>query len=158
MKSTQTLSQTYLVLTFSLCAALPAVADLAFETTITGDQAVPANISGAYGTATIILNDEGTDAAFTVIFAGLEAPQTAAHFRNAEPGETGPIVFDLGVGSPLAGVWNLTAQQATELVAGRIYVNIQTELFPVGEIRGNFHLTQVAAEPATWGGIKLLYR
>ena len=125
---------------------------------ITGGQAVPANNSGAYGTATIILNDEGTEAAFTVIFAGLEAPQTAAHFHNAEPGETGPIVFDLGVGSPLAGVWNLTPQDATELVAGRIYVNIHTELFPNGEIRGNFHLTQVAAEPATWGGIKLLYR
>jgi len=148
---------TVLALVSGLLMAMPAASEVAFETTITGDQAVPPTSSGAYGTATIILSDDGTQAAYTVIFAGLEGTQTGAHFHNAEPGEDGPVVFDLGLGSPLSGFWSPSVSEAAELMAGRIYVNIHSDLFPTGEIRGNFHLTQVPAESTSWGKIKALY-
>ena len=149
---------TVLVLLGLLLLSVPVMAEMAFETTITAAQAVPITDSGGYGTATIILSDDGSVAAYTVIFAGLESTQTAAHFHNAAVGETGPVVFDLGLGSPLSGFWYPTVEEAAELTAGRIYVNIHSELYPAGEIRGNFHLTQVPTETTSWGEIKLLYR
>jgi len=141
-----------------LLIATPCVADKAFEAVITGDQVVPSTISGAYGTITLILNEEETEAAYTVIFAGLEGSQTAAHFHNAPSDGNGPIIYDLPMGTPLAGFWELSPMDAVELNAGRVYVLIYTDLFPDGEIRGNLSLTMVEADQSSWGGIKALYR
>jgi len=125
---------------------------------MTGAQAVPPNGSGAYGTVTVILNDAETEAAYTVNFAGLEGEQTAAHFHNAPPGTPGPILFTLPLGSPLAGFWAVTPFAVQELFAGRVYINVHSNLFPAGEIRGDLVLTVVETAPSSWGEIKALYR
>jgi hypothetical protein len=46
-----------------------------------------------------------------------------------------PINLELEGGTHPGGV-TLTDQQAADLIAGRWYVNIKTEKFPAGEIRG----------------------
>jgi len=52
---------------------------------------------------------------------------------------------------------DLSAQDVTELVAGRLYVNIHTEQYLTGEIRGNFMEQIVPVEETTWGSIKALF-
>jgi hypothetical protein len=141
--------------------ALPAAAELAyvFEAQITGDQVVPPTGSGAGGVASIIINEDMTVANYTVSFAGLEGgAQTAAHFHLAAPGENGPVVFDLGVGTPVSGMWMPTAEEAQALMDGNIYVQIHTEGFPAGEIRGQFVQTAVSAEAETLTDVKALFR
>jgi len=138
-------------------AVAPAAAETIFEATLTADQLVPPSESTAYGTATIILSDDETEATYTVSFAGLDSPQTAAHFHNAPAGQNGDAVFTLELGSPLAGVWPLTADDVAALLGEAIYVNIHTELYPAGAIRGDFVETAVATESATWSEVKALY-
>jgi hypothetical protein len=158
MRHSIALQLTLLTTALLVCGATTGLADTAFEATITGGQAVPPNPSGAYGTVTVILNADETEAAYAINFAGLEAEQTAAHFHNAPPGEAGPVLFGLPLGSPLAGIWPVTPSDVIELFAGRVYLNIHSTLYPAGEIRGDLILTTVAETPTSWGEIKTLYR
>lgn len=158
MRHSIDLKLTLLATALALCSSAPVLADTAFEATLTGGQAVPPNPSGGYGTVTVILNADETEAAYAINFAGLEGEQTAAHFHNAPPGEAGPVIFTLPVGSPLAGIWPVTPSDVTELFAGRVYLNIHSDLYPAGEIRGDLVLTTVADTPTSWGEIKTLYR
>ncbi len=146
-----------LVLAALTLVAAPAAAETIFEATLTADQLVPPSESTAYGTATIILSDDETEAEYTVNFAGLDSPQVAAHFHNAPAGQNGGVVFTLDLGSPLADTWMLTEADVEALLGEAIYVNIHTELYPAGAIRGDFVQTAVATESATWSEVKALY-
>lgn len=42
-------------------------------------------------------------------------------------------------------------------MAHEVYINIHTEGFPSGEIRGDFVQSAVATEPTTWSQLKSLY-
>ena len=148
-----------LVATLAALAATPAVAEILFEATLTGSNEVPPNPSGAYGVASLIVNDAVTEGFYTVNFAGLEGgAQTGAHFHRAPAGANGPVVLPLALGSPLAGFWELTPEDAEALLLGSIYVNIHTQVYPGGEIRGQLIETAVANENSTWSEIKGLYR
>ena len=72
-------------------------------------------------------------------------------------GQIGGGVFTLDLGCPLAGIWILTEDDAAALISEAIYVNIHTELYPSGAIRGDFVETAVATESATWSEVKALY-
>ena len=62
------------------------------------------------------------------------------------------------VGTPVA----LTGPQQADLIAGLWYINIHSQAFPGGEIRGQVLTAPtpcqtVAVEESTWGKIKALY-
>lgn len=149
-----------MALVFVAILALPALADTVFEADMTGDQEVPASGSTAFGHATLFMNDAGTEIAYTVNFGGLDAPQTAAGFFMGDPGTVGTEIMTLPVGSPLAGIWTITPEMAEAMMNESIYVNIfsDAELFPNGEIRGNFTLTIVPNDAASLDEVKALYR
>ena len=157
MKFSNDAKRALIVLAAVVFAAAPAAAETIFEATLDSGQLVPPGDSTAYGAAVIVLNDAQTEAYYTVAFAGLDFPQTAAHFHHAPPGENGPPILTLELGSPLAGVWMLTPEDADALLAHEVYVNIHTEGYPSGEIRGNFDQSTVAAETTTWSQLKSLY-
>ena len=47
------------------------------------------------------------------------------------------MVFPLGLSNPIVTTWNgLTPADIADLLAGNLYVNIHTPVFPAGEIRG----------------------
>ena len=140
--------------------AVPAFAEYVFEADLTGEQEVVPSGSTAFGHATLIMNDALTEIAYTVNFAGLDAVQTAAGFFLSAPGTVGPEALTLPVDVPLAGVWEIDEQIASALLDEALYVNVFSDgdLFPDGEIRGNFTLTIVADEPVSWDGVKALYR
>ena len=143
---------TILMLTMAVSAGAATV----FTATIDGAQA--GTPSAATGTATLTLNDAGTQVAYEIVFSGLDGVEGAAHFHNAGPGMNGPVMHGLAVGSPKVGVWNVTPLDVVELQAGRVYVNIHTDIYATGEIRGNISFSSVSSEDATWSDIKNEYR
>lgn len=116
----------------------------------------PPNASPASGTGLATLS--GSNLTLHVDFAGLVAPQTAAHIHAAPPGVNGSVIIPLPNGSPIDGVFALTSTQRADLLAGNLYVNVHSTNFPGGEIRG-----QIVPEPGTLGlllvaGLGLLRR
>jgi len=141
-----------------LLAFTTARADRVFTAMLTGSQNVPPNREvTATGNATLVLNTAHTQATYHVEYEGLSTPEIYAHIHNATPAQNGPIVFTLPPGSPKDGVWNLTPTDATELIAGRLYVNIHSDQYLSGEIRGNLMEMLLPVERTTWGAVKALY-
>ena len=56
------------------------------------------------------------------------------------------------------GVVNPTPAQVADLFAGLYYVNIHSNVFPGGEIRGQLAADATPASRGTWGRIKSFYR
>lgn len=76
--------------------------------------------------------------AYTITYAGLTGPAGAAHIHGpADPGANAGVVVPFAdAASPITGTATLTAEQVTELMAGRYYVNVHTAANGGGEIRG----------------------
>jgi hypothetical protein len=77
---------------------------------------------------------------WTVTYADLSSPISAAHFHGPAPvGQNAKIQIPIDKGalaSPIKGSATLTDQQVTDLMAGQWYFNIHTAQNPMGEIRG----------------------
>ena len=114
-----------------------------FEFPLEGLQENPPTPSPASGMGILDLDQATNSITYHIEFAGLLAPQTAAHFHVAPPGVNGPVIIPLPLGSPIDGANILTDNQESDLLAGLLYVNIHSQSFPGGEIRG-----QVIPEPA----------
>ena len=125
-----------------------------------GGSEVPPVATDAVGLAVVELNESQTELSFEITFAGLSSPEIAAHFHNAPPGVNGPAVFTLPLGSPKTGVWNIPPAMVTELAEGRMYVNIHSEMWPDGEIRGDLEpfSDPTPTVPSTWTTMKSRYR
>ncbi|ACB76317.1 CHRD domain-containing protein [Opitutus terrae] len=140
-----------------LALALPHFvwAQLEFRTTLTGSQEVPPNDSPAWGNGFATLNLDTRQFDFNYMFGDLLAPQTAAHIHVAPPGVAGPVVHPLPLGSPSGLSLVLSETDVANLLAGNWYVNVHSELYRAGEIRGQF---VPVPEPSTYalGGAALL--
>jgi hypothetical protein len=109
------------------------------KATLDGKSEVPATTSSATGTADLDYDAATKKLSWKVSYSGLSGPATAAHFHG--PAEVGK---NAGVAVPIAGIANspaegsatLTDAQASDLLAGKLYVNIHTAANPGGEIRG----------------------
>ncbi|WP_426408137.1 CHRD domain-containing protein [Bradyrhizobium ganzhouense] len=100
---------------------------------------VPATASSGTGTADIDYDAATKKLSWKVSYSGLTGPATAAHFHG--PADTsknaGVLVPIPGIAnSPAEGSATLTDAQASDLLAGKLYVNIHTAANPGGEIRG----------------------
>lgn len=111
--------------------------NVVFETTLTGPKEVPANSSAATGKATLTFNKETKILVLNVTHD--IANPTAGHIHMAGVGENGDVIFTfpsakspISLTSPV-----LTEEQIVLLNNGLFYVNIHTEAYPDGEIRGN---------------------
>ncbi len=146
---------------------LPLQANAAIVTYIFGldaTQEVPANGSPALGTASVTIDDVLNTASFLVTGLGLTGTPVAAHIHNAPAGVNGPVVFDLvanldggGLVFGFPGSVAITGSDKS-LAAGLgalinatpwdFYINLHTDAFPGGEIRGQ--LAAVPVPAALW--------
>ena len=96
--------------------------------------------SPATGTADFELDLATLTLSWDVTFEGLISTPTAASLHGpAQPGANGLPFIDLapeGIISPLRGSAVVNEAQVQYLLAGWTYVNITTERWPYGEIRG----------------------
>jgi len=112
---------------------------------INGDNQLPSNSSISSGFAVLTLNSAQTQLEYDITLSQLSADSlSAAHFHNAGAGLAAGVVKTLDfVDGHASGVWStsdgtqpLTSELVEELLSGRMYVNIHTNAFPDGEIRG----------------------
>ena len=129
-----------LALAALLGAASGAMAEtIKFKANLNAQSQVPPNDSGGTGNADITYDTATKNLTWTVTFAGLKGPSTAAHFHGpAEAGKNAGVVIPIGNNptSPATGMATLTDAQAADLMAGNWYVNVHTAEHRGGEIRG----------------------
>lgn len=103
-------------------------------------------ISGDYDDVTNILN-------YSLEWSGLTSDVNNIHFHLGAPGVSGGV--QLGVPAPWSSPQMgsgivLTAAQETNLLAGNWYVNVHTDDFTGGEIRGQVNVSAVPIPAALW--------
>ena len=112
---------------------------VALKADLNASNEVPVNESAATGVAEASFDTDTKAFSATVTFSGLSGPAMGAHIHGpADQGANAGIVLRFeSVESPTELSATLTDEQAADLLAGKLYVNIHTELNPGGEIRGN---------------------
>lgn len=109
------------------------------KATLDGKSEVPATTSSGTGTADINYDAATKKLSWKLTYSGLSGPATAAHFHGpAEAGKNAGVMVPIpgAASSPVEGSATLTDAQASDLLAGKLYVNIHTAANPGGEIRG----------------------
>lgn len=103
------------------------------------DATMMSTIAG-WGSLTATLS--GKQLAITGTFEGLRSPATTAQLHRGIKGVRGPAILDLDLKIPkaekgtLSGSVELTPDQIADLRAGRLYVQIQSERAPDGNLWG----------------------
>jgi CHRD domain len=126
------------------CASVLALAAPAFaetvnmKATLSASEEVPPNPSKATGSATATYDTASKKLSWKGSYKDLTGPATAAHFHGpAEPGKNAGVMLPIAPNtSPFEGSATLTDAQASDLMAGRMYINVHTEANKGGEIRG----------------------
>lgn len=121
-----------------MLAAAPAYAETTNFTATLAPGADAAD-STATGSLEASYDSDTMEFSWTATYEGLTGPATAAHFHGpAAEGENAPPVVPISgdLASPIEGSATLTEEQATQLLDGMWYLNIHTEQYPDGEIRG----------------------
>jgi CHRD domain len=136
--------------------ALPGVASAAnftFIAVLNSGQEIqdPKPTSNSLGTALLTLSTTTRLLCYSISYTDLLSTETAAHFHApASAGQNGDILFFISpppdgpspLGSPKTGcVGPLTDKQMKNLTKGLFYINVHSETFPAGEIRGQVLLS-----------------
>jgi hypothetical protein len=117
-----------------------------YTATLTGANENPPNNSTAtgYGFFTLLpstLMTTTLQLSYQISFTKILS-ETGKHIQKGAPGINGNTVIVLPLGSPRAGVIGLTQQQAINLMSGLYYLNIQSQAFTQGQIRGQIVQTR----------------
>jgi hypothetical protein len=115
-----------------------------YQAELTGAAEVPPNLSPGTGSVVATYDPETRIFKWTIEYADLTGPATAAHFHGpADPGASAPPVVPIegDLASPISGEVTLTEEQVGELQTGKWYINIHTAQYPDGELRAQLPLT-----------------
>jgi hypothetical protein len=126
-------------LAFATCLAAPVNAEtVVFKAELKGVNEVPPNDAKGSGTVTLTLDTASKKLSWDGTMTGLTGNPTAAHFHGpAEAGKNAGVLVPIrNPGLKFEGSAELTDAQISDLLAGRLYVNIHTAAFPGGELRG----------------------
>ena len=132
-----------------LCGTSPARAKtklLTFFAVLNGGQVVPPSTSNAQGVGFLTLDSATKRLCYSITYSGLLGTETEAHLHgDAQAGQTNAVLYDLNpLTSPkVSCIGPLKPNEEVLLKKGRMYINIHTDLFVAGEIRG-----QVLPSPA----------
>lgn len=118
----------------------PAFAEMqTYKATLNGASQVPPVTTKGTGAVTATYDTATKKLTWTVTYADLSGPPTAAHFHGpAAAGANAGVVVPQkdGLASPMKGEATLTDAQAADFTAGRWYFNVHTDANKGGEIRG----------------------
>ena len=109
-----------------------------YSAILDGSEEIPAVNTPALGLASAIYTANTNVLELNILATNLSGPITGFHLHNGATGAAGPVVQNLGefvVGNSVIVKLN-AGNYITALRNGDIYVNIHTEAYPGGEIRG----------------------
>lgn len=107
---------------------------------LSADEVIPRPTSSATGSGDITVNLLNGSVTGGVTVSGITA--TLAHIHDAFAGAAGPVIVDFVQSGADPNRWDaaaggmLTADQINNLLAGKLYVNVHSAAYPLGEIRG----------------------
>lgn len=107
-------------------------------------------VTSATGTATGTFNTTTMVLTYTVTWNGLTSNAAAMHFHDAGPVIIPITGFPTATSGTYSGTATFTSAQATDLAAGKVYIQIHTANNPGGEIIAT--LTKVSSPVTTGGG------
>jgi len=113
--------------------------------TLNGAHEVPANASTAGASLQAQYSKETQILKYRLVVNGLSSPITRASFHGPDTLDADAALAPINTpfnGTYQEGGTTLTPAQAADVLAGRWYVEIQTEQFPAGEIRGQILKTR----------------
>lgn len=107
------------------------------EANLDGNQEVPPTGSLATGYGDITISPDASNLHIELSVSNFTNTITASHIHSGVFGQNGPVVFNIGAftGSTRADFAITFAQYMTFLQSG-FYVNVHSNIFPGGEIRG----------------------
>jgi hypothetical protein len=125
----------------ALLASTAAFADtVALKANLQPSSEVPPRVSQGHGTLDATFDTSTKTLQWTITYADLSGPATAAHFHGPAPvGQNANVQVPISkstLASPIKGMATLDDKQAADLMAGQWYFNIHTAQNPSGEIRG----------------------
>jgi CHRD domain len=141
-----------------LALNVPSRADMiTFTATLLGANETTPTGSTATGFGSVVLNDATNVAVIDETWSGLSGPASASHIHApAAAGVNGPVDIALP-GAPTAPSGTLpeltvllNASEVAWLMAGLMYMDVHTAVFPGGEIRGQ--LLRVNTDTGGTGG------
>jgi hypothetical protein len=119
---------------------------LTYRAALSGANEVPPVPSQGSGVATMTLDTASYQLAYTVAITNVTSTVTLAHIHAAPVGVNGPVVFDLlgsktlAPSTPLTGTLQLNDLAFDTLNTFGYYVNVHTQTFGAGELRGQLFL------------------
>lgn len=128
-----------------------------FSLNADGAQEVPVRVTPATGIGDVTVNAWTNELIVNFTWGGLLGTQTDGHFHRGAFGVSGPVVVPLGIPASTPGMYDhvlraISAATVNDFLAGNMYINIHSTVFPGGEIRGQAVLTgSFVPEPSTYG-------
>ncbi len=129
-----------------LVNSTPAAAvTIVYNVSLSGAQSVPVNVTTAFGSATVTVDDVANTVAVAMSFTGLIGGNaTAAHIHCCvATSANGPVVIPFaGFPNTVSGTYTgmftgVSVANIAGIEAGLAYINIHNATFPGGEIRGD---------------------
>jgi hypothetical protein len=112
---------------------------LMFIAVMNGGQVVPPSTSNALGVGFLTFDTQTKRLCYSLTYSGMLGTETQAHLHgDALPGQTNQVLYDMApYGSPkVACLGPLKPNEERLLKQEKMYIQIHTDIFVAGEIRG----------------------
>ncbi|MGB3078021.1 MAG: CHRD domain-containing protein, partial [Saprospiraceae bacterium] len=117
---------------------------LIFTARMNGATEEPAVTSDGQGLGIFTFDEKKSTLYINATLSNLSGSITGIHIHEGNPGENGPVIFNLTpflIGNRVKGaVHDVTKEMMATFIKGGYYINAHTELNPDGEIRGQIGL------------------
>jgi len=159
--------------TCTLALTAAASAQTTYTAVLSGVNEVPVSATSATGTATVVLNAAQTQLSISCQFQNLTGTYSASHIHGPAPVGVNAGVKWGFIGAPAGWIFSnsnhdgtlsnfivtgITSTDVSNLNAGMFYVNVHSNVFPGGEIRGQLGSAPVPTAKTSWSRVKALFR
>lgn len=111
-----------------------------FKAVLSADEQSAPTESPGSGVVDFVLDRPTLELSWTLVFDNMTSEATGAHIHGPQtPGGNAGVLIDLapnGLKSPVKDSIILNDGQLEYLLTGRMYVNVHSTKYPVGELRG----------------------